>query len=179
MNPPWEENRRSDGAQPASPDRRRVLLALGVARRRVASGLNPSVVVGASSATDHAQSDPALGRRQPFYGVHQSGVTTARPPCGLVVSFTCWERRECDLERLLRKLTERIEFLTQGGPAPEIDPKFPAPDSGLLGPLVTPSNLTMTVALGASLFDGRFGLASAKPTHLERMPQFPNDALEA
>ena len=69
-----------------------------------------------------------------------------------------------DLERLLRKLTERIEFLTQGGPAPQIDPRFPAPDSGLLGPLITPSNLTMTVALGASLFDGRFGLASAKPT---------------
>ena len=177
MNPPWEENRRSDGAQPASPDRRRVLLALGVGGA-VASGLNSSVVVGASSATDHAQSDPALGRRQPFYGVHQSGVTTARPPCGLVVSFTVLGTTRVDLERLLRKLTERIEFLTQGGPAPQIDPRFPAPDLGLLGPLITPSNLTMTVALGASLFDGRFGLASAKPTHLERMPQFPNDALE-
>ena len=58
-------------------------------------------------------------------------------------------------------------------------PNFLHPISGLLGPVVTPSNLTMTVAIGASMFDGRFGLARAKPIHLERMPQFPNDALEA
>jgi deferrochelatase/peroxidase EfeB len=84
-----------------------------------------------------------------------------------------------DLRRLLQTLTERIAFLTQGGTAPVIDPRFPALDSGLLGPVVSPGNLTMTVAVGASLFDDRFGLANAKPSQLRRMPQFPNDALEA
>ena len=69
--------------------------------------------------------------------------------------------------------------MTQGGPAPQIDSKYPAPNSGLLGPVVTPANLTMTVAVGASLFDDRFGLAGARPSQLTRMPQFPNDALEA
>ena len=58
----------------------------------------------------------------------------------------CWRRREPISRRLLQILTERIEFLTQGGPAPQIDPRFPALDSGLLGPVVTPGNLTMTVA---------------------------------
>jgi deferrochelatase/peroxidase EfeB len=106
-------------------------------------------------------------------------VTTTRPAAGLVAAFDVLGTTRGDLERLLRKLTERIEFLTQGGPAPEIDPKFPAPDSGLLGPVIAPGNLTMTVAFGASLFDKRFGLANARPVHLERMPQFPNDALEA
>ena len=179
MNERSSQDRHSSGERPASPDRRKMLFGLGLAGGAVATGLTPGIALGGSSATEAAQPDQALEGRQPFYGLHQSGVTTARPPAGLVVSFDVLATTRGDLERLLRTLTERIAFLTQGGPAPEIDPKFPSPDSGLLGPVVTPGNLTMTVALGASLFDGRFGLTGGKPTHLERMPQFPNDALEA
>ena len=40
-------------------------------------------------------------------------------------------------------------------------------------------NLTITVSVGESLFDERFGLAHAKPKRLSRMVGFPNDALEA
>jgi deferrochelatase/peroxidase EfeB len=174
---PVQKSQATD-AQPASPDRRKMLFGLGLAGAAVAA-LTPEAVFGASSATEAAQPDQALEGRQPFYGVHQSGVTTPRPPAGLVVAFDVLVSTRRDLQRLLRKLTDRIEFLTQGGPAPEIDPKFPALDSGLLGPIVTPGNLTMTAALGASMFDARFGLTDAKPAHLERMPQFPNDALDA
>jgi deferrochelatase/peroxidase EfeB len=177
MNDRSRQEQRPISAEPASADRRKMLFGLGVAGGAVVTGFSPGVAF--SAASDAAQPDQALEGRQPFYGLHQSGVTTARPPAGLVVAFDVLGATRSDLQRLFRKLTERIEFLTQGGAAPEIDPKFPAPDSGLLGPVVTPGNLTMTVALGASLFDGRFGLASARPTHLERMPQFPNDALEA
>src|ERR1700722_16021489 len=177
MNDRSRQEQRPISAEPASADRRKMLFGLGVAGGAVVTGFSPGVAF--SAASDAAQPDQALEGRQPFYGLHQSGVTTARPPAGLVVAFDVLGATRSDLQRLFRKLTERSEFLTQGGPAPEIDPKFRAPDSGLLGPVVTPGNLTMTVALGASLFDGRFGLASAKPTHLERMPQFPNDALEA
>jgi deferrochelatase/peroxidase EfeB len=177
MNDRSRQDQRPVSAEPASADRRKMLFGLGLAGGGLVTGLNPGIALGAAGAA--AQPDQALAARQPFYGLHQSGVTTARPPAGLVAAFDVLGATRSDLERLLRKLTERIEFLTQGGPAPEIDPKFPAPDSGLLGPVVTPGNLTMTVALGASLFDGRFGLTSARPAHLERMPQFPNDALEA
>ena len=67
----------------------------------------------------------------------------------------------------------------KGGEAPTLDPRYPPPDSGLLGPNVLPDNLTVTVAVGASLFDDRYGLQKLRPTRLISMEQFPNDALEA
>ena len=36
----------------------------------------------------------------------------------------------------------------------------------------------MTIALGGSLFDGRYGLAAARPRHLTPMPVFANDELD-
>ncbi len=59
-----------------------------------------------------------------------------------------------------------------------IDPKLPPADSGILGPVVAPDNLTVTVSLGASLFESRPWLKAHMPNHLQRMAQFPNDALE-
>ena len=67
---------------------------------------------------------------------------------------TPWCASPADLEALFRRLTERIVFLTQGGQPPELDPKLPPADSGILGPMVAPDDLTITVSLGASLFDG-------------------------
>ena len=164
VKPPSHKDDDSSRAPPQSPSRRRLLLGLGA----VAGGLNAGVALGAPAATEIAEPDPGSAR-QPFYGAHQSGVTTPRQPAGLVVSFTVLGTTRNDLERLLRKLTERIAFLTEGGPAPVIDPKFPAPDSGLLGPVVTPGNLTMTV--GARRVDFRrplrLGAAQARASRAD------------
>src|SRR5262249_4881999 len=116
--------------------------------------------------------------RQPFYGAHQAGIVTARPAEASIAAFDVLATSRDDLKRLLVSLTQRIAFLTTGGPADTAAAGFPPPDSGILGPVVVPDNLTMTVSLGASLFDGRFGLTPMKPAHLVRMPQFPNDALD-
>ena len=69
-------------------------------------------------------------------------------------------------------------FLTQGGQPPALDPKMPPADSGILGPVVSPDDLTITVSLGASLFEDRPWLKPQKPRQLQRMAEFPNDALD-
>ena len=44
--------------------------------------------------------------------------------------------------------------------------------------MIEPDDLTITVALGASLFENRDWLEAQRPQQLQRMVQFPNDALE-
>ena len=78
----------------------------------------------------------------------------------------------------MRTLTSRNRFLTAGGPLPIPQFDAPPPDSDVLGPVVPADGLTATVALGASFFDDRFGLATKKPRHLTPMRAFPNDTLD-
>jgi deferrochelatase/peroxidase EfeB len=66
----------------------------------------------------------------------------------------------------------------EGGTPPARDPHYPPHDSGILGPKVVPDNLTITVALGQSLFDQRYGLNDLKPKRLSAMGNFPNDQLD-
>ncbi|MFD0986600.1 iron uptake transporter deferrochelatase/peroxidase subunit [Methyloligella solikamskensis] len=117
--------------------------------------------------------------RVPFYGAHQAGVITPRPATGIVASFDVVARKPEELEQMFRELTDRIAFLTQGGKVPQLDPKLPPADSGVLGPVIEPDNLTITVGLGDSLFENRPWLKPLKPKQLQRMPEFPNDALDA
>lgn len=113
------------------------------------------------------------------YGMHQAGIVTPRPANGIVAAFHIIADDPAMLERMLRRLTARIVFLTHGGPVPEEDPKLPPPDSGILGPVVRPDGLTITAGLGSSVFEERPWLAGLKPRVLQRMVKFHNDALDA
>jgi deferrochelatase/peroxidase EfeB len=117
--------------------------------------------------------------RVPFYGPHQAGITTPQPAAALYAAFDVLADDRADLERLFRTLTGRLAFLAAGGAAATADPGLPPPDSGVMGPVVVPDGLSVTVAVGASLFDDRYGLAPRRPRRLVRMTQFPNDALDA
>jgi deferrochelatase/peroxidase EfeB len=166
----------SDGSRGRLQAGRRDLL-LGLAGGAIGLGLGSQA--RATPAETLAPGDDGTQDAQPFYGLHQSGVITPQPAAATIASFDVLAEDRAGLERLFRTLTERIAFLMKGGGAPTLDPKYPAPDNGLLGSTVFPDNLTVTVALGASLFDNRYGLQKLKPTRLIVMEQFPNDALEA
>jgi deferrochelatase/peroxidase EfeB len=114
----------------------------------------------------------------PCYGVHQPGIITPPPASSLVAAFDLTVASKADLSLLFKILTQRIEFLMKGGVSPIRGELFPPADSGVLGPAIAPDNLTITAAVGASLFDSRFNLAQQKPKHLIEMASFPNDQLD-
>lgn len=156
------------------PNRRNVLLGLGMGAVGAVSARAETRNVDDAPA-GHAET---AAKTVPFYGRHQAGIVTPRPASGIVASFDVVAASPDELERMLKLLTERATFLTQGGAVPVRDPRLPPADSGLLGPVIAPDNLTITLGFGASFFD-RDGFAALKPARLERMGQFPNDALEA
>ncbi|MDE1165312.1 MAG: iron uptake transporter deferrochelatase/peroxidase subunit [Pseudomonas sp.] len=166
---------------PVDAQRRRVLMGLGAAGAAIAGGALscPAMAsaTGAAQVTEAPKSEKTQDRHD-YHGKHQAGILTPRPAAGMLVSFDVLAADHADLERLFRTLDERIKFLMTGGTVQQVDPKLPPTDSGILGPIVTPDNLTITVSVGNSLFDERFGLAHVKPKHLSQMVGFPNDALE-
>jgi deferrochelatase/peroxidase EfeB len=157
-------------------------------RRNVLFGAGTAVVAGLTAAsaaekqgeqvTDAPVSDKTQ-ERQAFYGVHQAGIVTPRPAAGMIASFHVLAKTPEEVERLFRTLSERIAFLMKGGTPPEFDDKLPPSDSGILGPVIPPDNLTITVSLGSSFFDQRDWLKNHKPKQLSRMKASRNDALDA
>ncbi len=198
------EIKKKKGACPFSleemtPSRRALLLGAGVASGAALVRGGPAAAQGSigrpthdhaisaeSLATDHRHyaephdfDNDGTREAQPFYGIHQSGVVNPQPAAAIIAAFDVLASERADLQRLFRDLTTRIADLMKGGEVNVADPRMPPPDNLVLGPTVFPDNLTVTVALGASLFDGRYGFADQKPKRLVAMDQFPNDALEA
>ncbi|MBA0034908.1 deferrochelatase/peroxidase EfeB [Pantoea sp. BIGb0393] len=169
---------KNDAAQPS---RRRLLQGLGMLGGAAAlSGGCPFHSAAADSFSPGTVTPNSRQQAQPFYGAHQAGIITPQQASMMLVAFDVLASDKADLERLFRLLTERFAFLTQGGPAPAVtNPQLPPMDSGILGADIAPDNLTMTLSVGASLFDERFGLSRQKPAQLQTMTRFPNDSLDA
>jgi deferrochelatase/peroxidase EfeB len=126
---------------------------------------NEAIVTGTASAV-------------PFHGKHQAGILPKSQRATAVVSFTATTGNRAELTDLFQTMTDRARFLTAGGQPPTVGIGGPPSDSGVLGPTVVPDGLTVTLGVGSTLFDDRYGLASVKPALLTPMQSFPNDNLD-
>jgi deferrochelatase/peroxidase EfeB len=111
-----------------------------------------SMLLGAVlSAGGLAGCDPAAAEKSAApapKAPHQPGVVTPPPTNGLLVAVDVT--------------------------APALGPIF----QQLTEAIARASAVEVTVAVGATLFDHRFGLGARKPRRLTAMPSFPNDALD-
>jgi len=156
--------------------RRRFLqMVAGASAATAAAGLATGDARGArADSTEGERRSPA-----PFHGPHQAGILDEPAAATMVVAFDVTATDRAGLARLLATVTDEARALCTGSTPPALGLKQPPADNGVLGsaPEGT-SGLTVTVAVGASLFDDRFGLASRAPAGLTTMPSFPDDSLD-
>ncbi len=120
-----------------------------------------------------------LGTRMAFDGPHQAGILTPRTRAGHVRRTRLDRAQPLDARRGARGSqragSASSPRATRWAPRSSTTRR---PTAGSSGPVNAPDELTVTIAFGASLFDGRYGLAALKPGELEKMPNFPTDDLD-
>ena len=156
----------------------------------VAGGVVAGGVAGAASGSAYAAARPGpeaatneaiaagLLPPVPFHGQHQAGILPKPQRATAVVSFDATAESRSELADLFQTITDRARFLTVGGTPPPVGINGPPSDSGVLGPTVVPDGLTVTLGVGSTLFDDRYGLAGQLPPGLTPMRSFPNDDLD-
>jgi deferrochelatase/peroxidase EfeB len=114
----------------------------------------------------------------PFLGDRQPGVDTPAAHFGLLAAFNLVSDDRARLARSLRDLTDEVRGLMEARPPTRRDTAYPLTETGILGPEGGTDGLAVTLSVGASLFDDRFGLAERRPRELVRMPFLANDRLD-
>jgi deferrochelatase/peroxidase EfeB len=152
----------------------------GAAAGAAGTALTGGVLIGGAHADASAPVGPAEHDSYPFHGMHQAGILTPPPSdkqsFATYASFDVLGDAKADLADLLHTLTDRGRFLATGGTPANLGIGQPPSDSDVLGPVIPSDGLTITVGVGSTLFDDRFGLAGRLPNKLTPMTIFPNDS---
>ncbi|MDQ2709234.1 MAG: iron uptake transporter deferrochelatase/peroxidase subunit [Actinomycetota bacterium] len=162
----------------------------GMSRRKLLGVAGAGVALaGAGAAAGIAATSGSLGSplrpvadSVEFFGEHQAGIVTPAQDRMHFVALDVSTGDRAQLAELLRTWSAAAQRLTAGAeltPRGAVggNPAAPPDDNGeALG--LPPSQLTLTLGLGSSLFDGRFGLADKKPAALADLPAFQGDHLE-
>ncbi len=151
---------------------------VGAIARASAQTQSAAATTTPSTAQEWAVSQAQLAARESFDGPHQAGILTPAPAQATFAALDSLAGDRTTLQETLQALSQRARELTVGGPIPLLEEDAPPADSGILGPVNDPDVLTVTIAFGASLFDGRYGLAAQRPRELVPMPTFPIDDLD-
>jgi deferrochelatase/peroxidase EfeB len=155
---------------------------MNLPRRRVLTGAaalgGVGVAGGLNGASARAATSEATDRVIAFHGEHQAGISTARQQYAAFLAADVTAASRGDLTLMLKLLTQGARALTAGGRPPDAGIGAPPSDDGTLGPVIPADGLTVTVGVGSSLFDHRFGLTSRMPRRLRPMDTFPNDDLD-
>ena len=170
---------------------RRRLLQFGAMTGSVAaaSGALGSLSRAAANASGAATDGPAFpdgaskvtaekAELQSFEGPHQLAVLSEPTRATTVVAFDVVVDTRAELRDLFQTITSRMRLLYAGGEPQFEGPAAPTDDNGILGPVLPTRNTAFIFGLGASLFDDRFGLGTARPATLVTMESFPNDNLD-
>jgi deferrochelatase/peroxidase EfeB len=166
------------------PRRRLLGLAGAGAAGLVAAGAVGAAVRGGAAGDDGTQ---AASAAIDFYGEHQAGIVTPAQDRLHFVSFDVITGDRAALVKVLRDWTAAAARMTAGHDAGPIGavagiPEAPPDDTGeAIG--LPPSQLTLTVGFGSSLFHDatgrdRFGLADRRPAGLAELPAFRGEALQ-
>ncbi|MGY5052233.1 iron uptake transporter deferrochelatase/peroxidase subunit [Streptomyces sp. 900105755] len=150
----------------------------GVGRRGFLRG---AALAGAGLAAGGAAApgtdSTAPGTIAPFHGARQRSAIAAPRRTTVFTSFDVTAEGRAELTELLHTLTDRARFLASGGTPDPAGVTAPPADSGVLGGQLPSGALAVTVGVGGSLFDDRYGLGKLRPRRLTAMPEFPDDDL--
>lgn len=155
-------------------DRRRFLRGAALTAGALASG----GTLGSLTTARAADATKTAPNTVQFHGTHQAGILQHRQPAVAYLALDSTAASKTELADVFRTLTERARLLTAGGQADNLGISAPPVDNGILGPDMAAAGLTVTVGVGASLFDGRYGLTARKPARLRAMDTFPDDDLD-
>lgn len=141
-------------------------------RRHLLVGGAAAVTAATLTQCADARTARPEGNREPFHGRHQAGIATRPQRHALFVALDLTppdgRSARAALAAVLKLWTADAERLTQGRPAvADTEPELAA----------TAARLTVTVGLGAGVFD-RIGLGHRLPASAVELPAFSTDRLD-